>query len=495
MIEALLLVFGVAAGSLVWWFSRHRRRLPPSPGIPLPFLGHLQMLGVSDPREVFASMRKKYGEIFSFYTGSRLVVVLNGYEAIHEALVKNSDVFSARPETFISRHMAHGQGILNTSGEHWQEQRRFTERAMRGIGINDTSAMEAKVLEEVSALMDKLDKTCDHTADQPLNLPELFLASISNVIVSIIYGHRFDLDDPAYCKALRALNNCFKNFGNMQPLNVFPIVRYLPGDPCGFHECVDNMNTLESTLVYPELDKHQQVLHDGQPDDVVSAYMLEMERKRGSGIPTSMDEENLVKVAGDLLAGGSETPSTTMLWFLLYMLHYPHIQERCYQEIVENIGKDQAPSMAKRLALPYTEATILEVQRHADVGPMGMPHGLSRDTELRGYDIPSDAMVVANLHSVHHDPEVWGDPEVFRPERFLDAEGCLVRSKYFIPYSVGSRKCPGEGLARMELFLYATSILQRYHLSCRDSILPPLKGSLALLHKPPSFNVRFQRRQ
>lgn len=57
MIEALLLVFGVAAGSLVWWFSRHRRRLPPSPGIPLPFLGHLQMLGVSDPREVFASMR------------------------------------------------------------------------------------------------------------------------------------------------------------------------------------------------------------------------------------------------------------------------------------------------------------------------------------------------------------------------------------------------------------------------------------------------------
>lgn len=42
-------------------------------------------------------------------------------------------------------------------------------------------------------------------------------------------------------------------------------------------------------------------------------------------------EENLVKVAGDLLAGGSETPSTTMLWFLLYMLHYPHIQERCYQ--------------------------------------------------------------------------------------------------------------------------------------------------------------------
>lgn len=97
--------------------------------------------------------------------------------------------------------------------------------------------------------------------------------------------------------------------------------------------------------------------------------------------------------------------------------------------------------MAKRLALPYTEATILEVQRHADVGPMGMPHGLSRDTELRGYDIPSDAMVVANLHSVHHDPEVWGDPEVFRPERFLDAEGCVVKSKYLIPYSIGKCGC------------------------------------------------------
>ncbi|PVD29050.1 hypothetical protein C0Q70_11647 [Pomacea canaliculata] len=290
MAAALLLVSAVV-GSLLCWSTRSNRCLPPSPGRPLPFIGHLHVLRGSDPREIFAGMRKKYGDIFSFYAGSRLIVVLNGYSAIHEALVKKCDVFSARPKTFISQQMAQGHGIVNTSGEHWQEQRRFTERTLRSIGINCTSTMEAKVLEEVSALMDKLDKTCDHTADQTLNLLELFLASTSNVMMSIIYGHRFDLDDPTYCAAMTSLINCFKNFSNMQPLNFFPIVRYLPGDPCGYRACVDNMHTLESTLVYPELDKHQQVLHDAQPEDVVSAYMLEMERKRGAGIPTSMDSK------------------------------------------------------------------------------------------------------------------------------------------------------------------------------------------------------------
>lgn len=58
----------------------------------------------------FFTCRKKYGDIFSFYAGSRLIVVLNGYSAIHEALVKKCDVFSARPKTFISQQMAQGHG-------------------------------------------------------------------------------------------------------------------------------------------------------------------------------------------------------------------------------------------------------------------------------------------------------------------------------------------------------------------------------------------------
>ena len=79
----------------------------------------------------------------------------------------------------------------------------------------------------------------------------------------------------------------------------------------------------------------------------------------------------------------------------------------------------------------------MEVQRHADVGPLAMAHGLARDTQLRGYHLPKDAIVVINIHSVHHDASIWGDPEVFRPERFVGEDGRVKRHESFVPYSMG----------------------------------------------------------
>ena len=83
----------------------------------------------------------------------------------------------------------------------------------------------------------------------------------------------------------------------------------------------------------------------------------------------------------------------------------------------------------------------MEVQRHADVGPLAMAHGLAEDTELRGYHLPKDSIVLINIHSVHHEASVWGDPEVFRPERFVGEDGRVNRHGNFVPYSMGRYCC------------------------------------------------------
>lgn len=101
------------------------------------------------------------------------------------------------------------------------------------------------------------------------------------------------------------------------------------------------------------------------------------------------------------------------------------------------MGKDRTPTLEDRSRLPYLEATIMEAQRHADVGPLAMAHGLARDTELRGFHLPQDAIVIVNIHSVHYEVETWGDPEVFRPERFMGEDGRVKRHPNFIPYSMG----------------------------------------------------------
>lgn len=108
-----------------------------------------------------------------------------------------------------------------------------------------------------------------------------------------------------------------------------------------------------------------------------------------------------------------------------------------YQEILELIGQDGIIKHDDFASLPFVSATIFEVQRHADVTALGVAHGLASDTEFCGYYLPKEAIVIVNIHSVHHDPEVWGDPEVFRPERFLDENGKVIHSEHFIPYSMG----------------------------------------------------------
>ncbi|KAK2169207.1 hypothetical protein LSH36_12g36072 [Paralvinella palmiformis] len=115
--------------------------------------------------------------------------------------------------------------------------------------------------------------------------------------------------------------------------------------------------------------------------------------------------------------------------------------------------------MDDRKKLPFTEASILEIQRLADIVPLGIPHAVTEDVQFRGYFIPKDTLVLSNMYSVHMNPELWPEPEKFKPERFLQ-RGMKVEKKELIPFSVGKRVCLGESLARAELFLSLSSDLR-----------------------------------
>ena len=105
-----LLLGGVLSLSLLWWLSTRRPPgLPPGPGPALPLLGHLHLMD-KDPRAKFRAWRRQYGDVFSLYMGGRLVVVLNGFPVIKEALVKFADVFSDRPHTFTFDRINNNEG-------------------------------------------------------------------------------------------------------------------------------------------------------------------------------------------------------------------------------------------------------------------------------------------------------------------------------------------------------------------------------------------------
>jgi cytochrome P450 len=150
-------------------------------------------------------------------------------------------------------------------------------------------------------------------------------------------------------------------------------------------------------------------------------------------------EKMLIGTIADLFQAGSDTTSITLTWTILYLTQCPHVQEKLQAEIQEITGNTRLCSISDRPNMPYAEAVISEVLRYSSLVPMGAPHRLSVDKEVRGYTLPKGCLIAPNQYYIHFDPKIWGDPQNFRPERFLDSSNQFKKPLHLIPFSIGKR--------------------------------------------------------
>lgn len=184
-----------------------------------------------------------------------------------------------------------------------------------------------------------------------------------------------------------------------------------------------------------------------------------------------------------------------MQWFLVLMAVHADIQTKIQVEISEIIG-ERKPEAGDRIAMPFTQATIHEVMRFSSIVPVNMPHVALFDTQYGGYTVPQSYELLINFWAIHHDKAYWREPEMFDPTRFLSEDGTkVVKRESFMPLSFGKVMCPGDQIAGVELFLYATVLLQRYLVKAPENKLLNLTPRfLHFFHTPQHLELVFEER-
>uniref|UniRef100_A0A8C0UKA1 Cytochrome P450 2J2-like n=1 Tax=Cyanistes caeruleus TaxID=156563 RepID=A0A8C0UKA1_CYACU len=419
----------------------------------------------------------RYGNIFSVQFGSLTFVVVNGYQMVREALVHQAEIFADRPNIPLLQEIFRGFGLISSNGHIWRQQRKFALATLKSLAVN----FEEKVQEESRYLVE----TIEEEKGQPFDPHYKINSAVSNIICSITFGNRFDYHDNRFQELLHSLaetNSLLLCLISYQLYNAFPLImRWLPGP---FRKIFRHWEKLRY-FVKGVIAKHKEDLDQSEAGDYIDCYLKEIEKGDTSSY---FHEENLLCSTLDLFLTGTETTATAIRWALDILNFFLLPIEKVQQEIDAVVGQCRQPSMADKEKMPYTSAVLSEVLRMGNVVPLGVPRMATSDTTLAGFHLPKGTTLMTSLTSIMFDKNVWETPDTFNPEHFLE-NGQYRRREAFLPFSAGKRACPGEQLARTELFIFFVALLQKFTFQAPAAALLSFAFTLSLTRCPKPFQL------
>ncbi|KAK0423275.1 hypothetical protein QR680_008061 [Steinernema hermaphroditum] len=450
-----------------------RKKYPPGP-LPLPVFGNILSLRDEYGHSQVLELAKKYGKVFTLWMPQPNIVICDK-ELIREYFIKKGEIFAGRPSFYFNQLLLGGDyGLIFNENTMYKQQRRFALHVLRDFGVGRPMLQDA-VAVEARRLVDLFDKQNGVPVD-----PSGFLTtSVGNVVHKLVFGTVREHEDPFIHKFKADLAKVLEDTCNafMLLCEEYPVFR-----PFGRFFNLGGMNDIikhnDSILdqVRGEIDLHKKTInYDDAPRDYIDAFLMEIKKRESSGEQEEFTDHQLSIAIYDLFSAGTETTVTTLRYAIHYLLNNPHIQTKIHEEIDRVIGSDYEVNMSDQSRLPYICATIQEVQRVGNILPFTLQHAVQEDVDIAGYRIPKGTIVIPQFQAVHESPEEFEDPLAFHPERFLSPEGTFVKDDRITPFSVGKRACLGESVARMELFMFFTTMMQHYRFEPEEGKPPKME--------------------
>ncbi|EDO39192.1 predicted protein [Nematostella vectensis] len=446
-----------------FFFEYKHNNLPPGPHA-WPLIGNIPQIGKQLHRSLH-SLSLIYGEVYRLYLGHTLVVVLTG-RAIKEALALQPVEFGGRPWTVSFDLALRGERplVFEDYGRHVKLHRKMGHRALK---VYSQKKYQQVIIQEAEELCKRIADSSDRIFD----VKKEFGLCIMNIICTKIFGSRYQVNNKEFLEILNIHDNLFRltTVTGQSLVDIFPFLRnILPiyGHTKELQETHDEWQK----ILWRKYKQHLDSFDVSNIRDYTDALLL---AKQEAGVENTTDQKYLenkyiVSAISTVFIAGSETTATSLCWAILYLIHFPKIQDQIYASVGKLNLQERQSFVEMRKMCPILEAFIAEVLRIITLLPLGVPHKTLCETILRGYTIPKGTTVLANLWSLHHNVSLWENPEDFNPERFLDKEGNFSHSMTdnLLPFGAGPRICMGENLARTELFLILALLLKQFRFEC-----------------------------
>ncbi|XP_075057381.1 cytochrome P450 2K1-like isoform X2 [Mixophyes fleayi] len=448
------------------------KNFPPGPKW-LPIIGNINMFTLTEPFTAMKELSKKYGSIFSFHFGMEKIVVVSGYEAVKE-LYFHQDDFSDRPNLPLITKLTKGHAFGFNNGEDWKVMRKFIlptqHQLFRGC----------KIIEHINEECDLLVETIKSYGGKPFEYKPVITTSVNNIIMSILIGQH-SRGNPKYLKVEKLLQEVTELLTHPVCLiyNAYPsLMRWLPGA----HKTLFNKNLEMNKCLNEICTKAMAKLDLKEPTNVLDAFLLKRQQVK-SQFGLYYHNENLKGLLVSLFIGGMDTTYNSLRWGLLLMMENPEIQKNVQNEIEKVIGSSQ-PQTHHQKEMPFTNAVIQEIQRVSSISQSSVPRATTRDIMFRGFFLPKGTFIIPLLPTVLQDKDYFEKPEEFYPQHFLDSEGNFVMNKAYIPFSAGRRSCTGQQLAKLELFLIFTRLMQKFTFHPPPRVDLDFSPKVGFVHSP-----------
>ncbi|KAG1863014.1 cytochrome P450 [Suillus tomentosus] len=365
--------------------------------------------------------------------------------------------------------------ILMTNGDRWKKHSRVIRDAFNlSIPVDQFTQLSKNLFDVINPPSDKNDT---HTVD----FADLAQRFALDAVGSSVLGHDFDA---IHTESLfvKEYNGIMRDIANPFYLLMPFLEKVFPR-----RKVIKRMDDL--------VDKFQMLLQAKRtdPGDDMMTFMLKE--------PT-MSEDELRDNMVVLFIAGHDTSAGGLSTLIYFFAIHPEMQAAAREETLRIHGPTSDPSVdtLSVASLPYLNACIREALRINTPISYIVPRITAEDAILGKYYIPSNTSLIYNIYALHHRNDVWGDPNVFRPSRFLEkTQGSSSLKDAWVAFASGPRQCPARNFALYEQRALTVMLLREYEWTLpADSIHQDgLKNAFSpfALTLPHDLHITFTKRK